>query len=150
WPSRTDPAEDLSLRGHWVNSMATDGTKTGIGSLGYRMFRRSGLRFADQNMRKLSAGESPGAHAVEQPCAGKAVGDESGRHLIALERRAGAGVDAAVRLATDVEAVPDQQLLQLETLGAGEHALLARPRAHQRRIAAQPVGEMADRERIGF
>ena len=41
-------------------------------------------------------------------------------------------------------------LLQLVALGAREHALVARPGLHERPAAAQPVGEMADGERIGL
>src|SRR6185437_4779192 len=59
-------------------------------------------------------------------------------------------IDATIRLAADVEAVRDEELLQLIALGAGEHALVARPRLDERRIAAQPVGEMADRHRISL
>ena len=49
-----------------------------------------------------------------------------------------------------IEAALRQQLLQFQPLGARQFPLLPRPGLHERRAAAQAVGEMTDRQRIGF
>src|SRR5262249_8190477 len=50
----------------------------------------------------------------------------------------------------DVETVQRQALLQLVALGDAEYALVAGPRLNERAVAAQPIGEMSDGERIGL
>ena len=64
-------------------------------------------------------------------------------------RAARLGAEPAGRLAA-VEALLQQQLLQLAALIAREHRLVARPGLHDRLAAAQPVGEVADRQRVGL
>src|SRR6266403_299387 len=49
-----------------------------------------------------------------------------------------------------IEAALHQKLLQFEPLGARQFPCLPWPWLHERRAAAQTVGEVADRQRIGF
>ena len=80
---------------------------------------------------------------------GKAVRNEPDRGLVVAHRGARLGAEPAVRLA-GVEALAVQQFLHFAPLVARQHRLVARPRLHERLAAAQPVGEMADRQRIGL
>src|SRR6185437_9799838 len=89
------------------------------------------------------------AQLVEDDRRGKAVGNLSDRGLEIADRGSCPGAELAVGLA-DVVAAVHQQLLQLQPLVAREHALVTRPSLRERLPAAQPVGKMADRERIGF
>src|SRR6266536_6208005 len=89
------------------------------------------------------------AQAVQHLRRGEAVRDQAGAPLELADRGAGLGSEPPVLLA-HVEAVQRQPLLQLVALREAEHALVARPWLHQRPLAAQAVGEMADGERIGL
>src|SRR5262245_36090467 len=80
---------------------------------------------------------------------GDTIRDQPAARLEVPHRKAGLVAEPAARLA-DIEAEARELLLQLQALVAGEHALLARPGLHDRTAAAQPVGEMPDRERIGL
>ena len=87
--------------------------------------------------RSVAGAGGPACSAVAKPS-----GTSPGESLEAFDRVAGFGVDAAVRLAPDVEAAAHQLLLQLVALGAGEHPLLARPR--RRRSARRPASGRRD------
>src|SRR5262245_31484920 len=92
---------------------------------------------------------SPPAQALQYPGRGKAVGDQACSRLEIADGRAALGAEPAVRLA-HVEAAAGETLLQLQALFARQRPLLARPALRERLAAAQPVGEMADRQGIGF
>src|SRR5262245_10552419 len=94
----------------------------------------------------LAGTSLPGPQTLQNRRRGEAVGYRPDRSLECAQSGAALGAQAAVRLA-DVIAAPRQELLQLVALVAREHALMARPRLHDRPAAAQPVGEMADRKR---
>src|SRR3954471_16076293 len=80
---------------------------------------------------------------------GKTVRNEPDRGLVVAHRGARLGPQPSVRLA-GVEALAVQQFLHLAALRQCQHRLMTRPRLHERVAAAQPVGEMADRHRIGL
>src|SRR5689334_1592253 len=86
--------------------------------------------------------------AVEQAARRKAVGELAGGGLEIADGDAGARAEQPIGLA-DVVAAARQQLLHLESLAHRQRALVARPGLHERPAAAQPVGEMADGERVG-
>src|SRR5688572_26095231 len=90
------------------------------------------------------------AQAVQHGRRGESVRRQAGTGLELHQRRARARAQPPIRLAADVEAAPRQVLLQLEPLAEREHPLVARPGLHERRFAAEAVGEMADGERIGL
>src|ERR1041385_7635848 len=50
----------------------------------------------------------------------------------------------------DVEPIAGKLLLQFQPLGAGEHALLARPGLCDRSATTQTAGEKPDRESVGL
>src|SRR5579862_6994455 len=89
------------------------------------------------------------AQAVEHAGGGKTVRNEADRGLKIADGDAGARAEEAVGGA-DIETVAGELLLQLVALVEREHALVARPILHERRAAAQPVGEIADGERVSF
>jgi len=80
---------------------------------------------------------------------GETVRNEPDRGLVVAHRGACPGAQPAIRLA-GVEALAVQQFLHFAALRQGQHRLVTRPRLHKRFAAAQPVGEMADRHRIGL
>src|SRR5262245_66399156 len=69
---------------------------------------------------------------------GETIRNQAAFRLEITHRDTGLVAEPPVRLA-DVEAVPVEVLLQFEPLGAGEHALVARPGLRDRRAAAPPV-----------
>src|SRR5271169_3338416 len=89
------------------------------------------------------------AQPVEHAGGGKTVRNQADRGLKIADGDAGARAKEPVGGA-DIKAVAGELLLQLIALVKGEHALVARPSLHERRAAAQPVGEIADGQRISF
>src|SRR5580693_1202006 len=86
---------------------------------------------------------------VEHAGGGKTVRNKPDRGLKIAQRDAGARAEEAIGGA-DIKAVAGELLLQLIALVEREHALVARPILHERRAAAQPVGEIADGQRVSF
>src|SRR5580693_5053389 len=86
---------------------------------------------------------------VEHAGGGKTVRNKADRGLKIADGDAGARAKQPVGGA-DIKTVAGELLLQLNTLVHREHALVARPILHERRAAAQPVGEIADGERISL
>src|SRR5437016_4914157 len=83
-------------------------------------------------------------------CSGrKAIRNVPGRGLEPAESHAGPQAKVTVRLA-DVVATPRQQFLQLPTFGPRENPLMPGPRLDKGVATAQPIGQIANRERIGF
>src|SRR5579872_1115645 len=76
------------------------------------------LRWGVRNDASGLAANLRSAEALQNFGGGKAVRDETGRDLEALDRVARLGVDAAVGFAPDVEAAADQLLLKLVALSA--------------------------------
>src|SRR5580704_3202974 len=89
------------------------------------------------------------AQPVEHAGGGKTVGNEADRGLKIADGDAGARAEEAIGGA-DIETVAGELLLQLNTLVHRQYALVARPILHERRAAAQPVGEITDGQRVGF
>src|SRR5215831_16086358 len=87
--------------------------------------------------------------AVKQSARRESIGNFADRRLEIADGEPGPRTEQAVGLA-GVETAPRQQLLHLVALIERENTLLARPRLHERSAAAQPIGKMADRERIGL
>ena len=88
---------------------------------------------------RLSAAPQP----VQYLGGGKSVGRGADRGLEAAQGLPGGAAELAIGGAL-VEAALRQQLLQFQPFGPRQHPFLARPWLHERRAAAQPVGEMAD------
>src|SRR6476661_5439344 len=103
--------------------------------------------------QRVTLGPKTGASLPPQPLqhggSGKPICGDPDRGLEAPQRLACLAAELAVRNTT-VEAALGQELLQFQPLGARQFAFPARPGLHEGRPAAQPVGEMADRQRIGF
>src|SRR5688572_3125761 len=74
---------------------------------------------------------------------------QSGLFLRLLDRRRSERTHAPVGLAL-VEALRDQELLQALALGSGEAWIIGRPCGREVAFALQAIGEMRDRERVGF
>src|SRR5580692_6790079 len=89
------------------------------------------------------------AQPVEHAGGGKTVRNKADRGLKIADADAGARAEEAVGSA-DIETVAGELLLQLNTLVHRQHPLVARPILHERRAAAQPVGEIADGERVSL
>src|SRR5262245_20205392 len=92
---------------------------------------------------------SPPAQALQHPGRGKAVRDQAGARLEVTDGGAALRAQPAVRLA-HVEAAAGETLLQLQALFARQRPLLARPALGERLAAAQPVGQVPDRQGVGF
>src|ERR1700731_4253563 len=86
---------------------------------------------------------------VEHAGGGKTVRNKADRGLKIADGDASARAEQPVRGA-DIKTAAGELLLQLNTLVHRQHALVARPILHERRAAAPPVGEIADRERVSF
>src|SRR5579884_217746 len=89
------------------------------------------------------------AQLIQQRGGGEPVGHPSDLPLELADGRAGPRAEMSVWLA-DVETTAGKLGLQLKPLGAGQNPLVPRPALHKGTAAAQPVGQMADRECIGF
>ena len=107
-----------------------------------RAFRKAG-RFVKTRKTKLTP------QPLQHVGGGKTVRRRPDRGLEAAQRLPGLAAELAVRRAL-VEAALGQKLLQFQPFGARQHPFLPRPGLHERRPAAQAVGEMADRQRIGL
>src|ERR1700686_5184286 len=86
---------------------------------------------------------------VEHAGGGKTVRNEANRGLKIADGDAGARAEEPVGGA-DIETVAGELLLQLIALVERQHALVARPILHERRAAAQSVGEASDGQRVSF
>src|SRR5579862_7054742 len=89
------------------------------------------------------------AQPVEHAGGGKTVRNEADRGLKIADSDAGARAKQPIGGA-DIKAVAGELLLQLIALVERQHALVARPILYERRATAQPVGEIADGERVSF
>ena len=89
------------------------------------------------------------AELLQHGGGGETVGRGADGGLEVAQRLPGFAAELAIRGAL-VEAALGQELLQLQPFGPRQLALLPRPGLDERRPAAEPVGEMADRQRIGF
>src|ERR1700734_2384154 len=87
--------------------------------------------------------------AVEHFARGKTVRNLADRGLKAADGDASLRAQEPVGLA-NIKAMLCQKLLQLVALVRRQDALVARPVLHEGRPAAHAVGEIADRQRIGF
>src|SRR5216684_8008191 len=94
-------------------------------------------------------GVSPPPQPLQHVGGGKSVRRRPDGGLEAAQRLPGLSTELAIG-GTLIEAALGQKLLQFQPLGARQHPLLAGPGLYERRAAAQTVGEMADRQRIGF
>src|SRR5437764_4272944 len=95
----------------------------------------------------------PAALSAPQPLQdrrrGEPVGHLPDRGLEVAQRAAGLAAEPAIGLA-HVVAARGKMLLQLVALRSREHPFVPRPSLHEGIPAAQPIGEIADGERIGF
>src|SRR5580704_18227986 len=89
------------------------------------------------------------AQPVEHARGGKTVRNKADRGLKVADGDAGARAKQSVGGA-DIKTVAGELLLQLIALVQRQHPLVARPVLYERRAAAQPVGEIADGERVSF
>src|SRR5260370_38020527 len=94
-------------------------------------------------------GVSPPPQPLQHVGGGKSVRRRPDGGLEAAQRLPGLSTELAIG-GTLIEAALGQKLLQFQPLGARQHPLLPVPGLYQRRAAAQTVGELADRQRIGF
>src|SRR5262249_56911709 len=79
----------------------------------------------------------------------KPVGHVTHGRLELAQRVAGPAPEPAVGLA-HIIAARGKMLLQLVAFRPRKHAFVPRPSLHEGLTAAQPVGEMAEGERLGF
>src|SRR6185312_7054996 len=77
--------------------------------------------------------------ALEHVARGKAIGNCADRGLKIADREPGLRTEPAVRCADAEAALVDR-----------EHRFVARPSLHERRAAVQPIGQMADGERVSL
>src|ERR1700731_4378160 len=91
---------------------------------------------------RAGKGVSTPSQPLQHVGGGKSVGGGSDRGLEAAQRLPGLAAELAVGSAA-VKTALRQELLQFQPFRP-------RPRLHERRAAAQAVGEMADRQRIGL
>src|SRR5262245_43794828 len=89
------------------------------------------------------------AEPLQDPRRGEAVGHLPDRRLELAQRAAGFTPEPAIGLA-HVIAARREVLLQLVALRPRKHAFMPRPSLHERLPAPQPIGEIADGERIGL
>src|SRR4051794_39371848 len=93
----------------------------------------------------LRSGVSPPPEPLQHVGGRKSIRRRPDRGLEAAQRLPRLAAELAVRNAT-IEAALRQKLLQFQSLGAGQLPFLPRPGLHERRAAAQAVGEMPDRQ----
>src|SRR6476619_7539626 len=138
-PGRAAPGRSIGRGGFWRDKF----------SWAIKYHEPGGPGHGHQRPENVNLKMALAAQALQDRHCGEAIRHKAAARLEIAHRRAGLLPEPPARLA-HVESIAREMLLQLEPLGAGEHALLARPGLHDRPAAAQPVGEMPDGKRIGF